>query len=100
MRPADQHLTPQELDLLLLNPADSRDSNASGALSPEAQQHLSECAICQSSAENYRKVEEVLRSLQTRSQTSDRGKSLPHRLECPSEDTWSMLAVGMIKEKE
>jgi hypothetical protein len=62
MRPADKHLTPQELDLLLLDPADSRDSNASGALPLEARQHLNGCTYCQSVAEKCRKAEEALRN--------------------------------------
>src|SRR5690348_12015511 len=100
MRPADKHLTPQELDLLLLNPADSRDSNASGALSPEARQHLNGCTFCQSAVEKYRKAEEVLRSLHVRSRSSGGGKTLVPGLECPSEDTWSTLAVGLMHDEE
>jgi CHAT domain-containing protein/tetratricopeptide (TPR) repeat protein len=100
MRPADKHLTPQELDLLLLNPADSRDSNATGALPPEAQQHLNGCMYCQSVAEKCRKAEEALRNLRTWSRTSGGGKALAPGSECPPEDTWSTLAAGLMNDEE
>src|ERR1051326_4257441 len=100
MRPADKHLTPQELDLLLLNPADSRDSNASGALPPEAQQHLSGCMYCQSVADKCRKAEEALQNLRTWSRTSGGGKALAPGSACPPEDTWSMLVAGLMKDEE
>ena len=100
MRPADKHLTPQELDLLLLNQADSRDSNASGALSSEAQQHLNGCVYCQSVAEKCRKAEEALRNLRAWSRTSGGGKALAPGSECPREDIWSTLAVGLMKDEE
>lgn len=100
MRPADKHLTPQELDLLLLNPADSRDSNAPGALPPEAQQHLNGCEYCQSVAEKCRNAEEALRNLRTWGKTSGGGKSLVPGPECPREDTWSTLAAGLMNDEE
>ncbi len=97
MRPADKHLTPQELDLLLLNPANSRDSNASGALSSEARQHLNGCVYCQSVAEKCRKAEEALRNLRTWSRTSGGGKALVPGPDCPPEDTWSVLTAGLME---
>lgn len=100
MRPADKHLTPQELDLLLLNPADSRDSNATGALPPEAQQHLNGCMYCQSVAEKCRKAEEALRNLRIWSRTSGGGKALASGSACPPEDTWSMLAASLMNDEE
>ncbi|MBZ5490799.1 MAG: CHAT domain-containing protein [Acidobacteriia bacterium] len=100
MRPADKHLTPQELDLLLLNPADSRDSNATGALPPEAQQHLNGCMYCQSVADKCRKAEEALRNLRTWSRTSGGGKALAPGSECPPEDTWSTLAAGLMEDEK
>lgn len=100
MRPADKHLTPQELDLLLLNPADSRDSNATGALPPEAQQHLNGCMYCQSVADKCRKAEEALRNLRTWSRTSGGGKALAPGSECPPEDTWPTLAAGMMRDEK
>ena len=100
MRPADKHLTPQELDLLLLNPADSRDSNASGALSSEARQHLNGCMYCQSVAEKCRKAEEALRNLRTWSRTSGGGKALAPGSDCPPEDTWSVLAAGLMEDEK
>ncbi len=100
MRPADKHLTPQELDLLLLNPADSRDSNATGALPPEAQQHLNGCLYCQSVAEKRRKAEEALRNLRIWSRTSGGGKALAPGSGCPPEDTWSTLAAGLMRDEE
>lgn len=100
MRPADKHLTPQELDLLLLNPADSRDSNATGALPPEAQQHLNGCEYCQSVAEKCRNAEEALRNLRTWGKTSGGGKALAPGSECPPEDTWSVLAAGLMEDEK
>ncbi len=100
MRPADKHLTPQELDLLLLNPADSRDSNATGALPPEAQQHLNGCKYCQSVADKCRKAEEALRNLRTWGRTSGGGKAVAPGPECPREDTWSTLAAGLMNDEE
>lgn len=100
MRPADKHLTPQELDLLLLNPADSRDSNAPGALPPEAQQHLYGCVYCQSVADKCRNAEEALRNLRTWGRTSGGGKALAPGPECPREDTWSTLAAGLMSDEE
>lgn len=100
MRPADKHLTPQELDLLLLNPADSRDSNAPGALPPEAQQHLNGCEYCQSVADKCRNAEEALRNLRTWGRISGGGKSLAPGPECPREDIWSTLAAGLMNDEE
>lgn len=100
MRPADKHLTPQELDLLLLNPADSRDSNAPGALPPEAQQHLNGCEYCQSVADKCRNAEEALRNLRSWGRTSGGGKALVPGPECPREDTWSTLAAGLMNDEE
>ena len=100
MRPADKHLTPQELDLLLLNPADSRDSNVSGALPPEAQQHLNGCMYCQSVAEKCRNTEEALRNLRSWGKTSGGGKALAPGSECPREDIWSTLAVGLMNDEQ
>jgi CHAT domain-containing protein len=100
MRPADKHLTPQELDLLLLNPADSRDSNATGVLPPEAQQHLNGCMYCQSVADKCRKAEEALRNLRIWSRTSGGGKALAPGSECPPEETWSLLAASLMNDEE
>ena len=112
MRPAELHLTPQEMDLLLFGPADPRGSNADNASVRDAQKHLSGCAVCQSVAEKYRKADEALRSLGSWDQgasnrdgqgaSDDAGSSGGSRRgpHCPPEDTWLSLAAGLLNEEE
>ncbi len=64
MRSADEHLTPQEIEQLLFGADDSKD-NAGGGAAPEAQQHLSGCAVCQAVADKYRNVDSALKGLRT-----------------------------------
>ena len=63
MRPADMHLTPQELQLLLFGATDSETSIADSAAAQEAQQHLSGCAVCQQVAQKYTNADSLLRGL-------------------------------------
>jgi CHAT domain-containing protein/tetratricopeptide (TPR) repeat protein len=98
MRPADMHLTPQELESLLFRAVDSIDGNAAGALALEAQQHLSGCAVCQSVADRYHYVEASLKGLRSRGKES---LSPPvGRTHCPAEKVWPSLAAGLIKKDE
>jgi CHAT domain-containing protein len=97
MRPADEHLTPQELGLLLLKEADSRDSNAAGTLEPAAQQHLDECTACQSRAARYRKVEKALSAMHM-SASLDARKVLPGP-NCLSEENWLRIATGLMDDE-
>src|ERR1041385_1280038 len=101
MRPADSHLTPQEMELLLFGPVDPGSSDAGSASALEAQQHLSGCAVCQSVAEKYRKADELLRSLE-RKKGSDSKSGGPARpgTECPTEDVWLSWAAGLLSDKE
>ncbi len=62
MRSADEHLTPHEIDQLLFGVDDSKD-NAGGGAAPEAQQHLSGCAVCQSLAKKYTNADSLFRGL-------------------------------------
>jgi CHAT domain-containing protein len=98
MRPADEHLTPQELELLLLTPADSRDSNAAGVLEPAAQHHLETCAVCQAEAERYRKVEEAL-SVMSINASPDVRKVLPGP-DCAPEESWLQIATGLMNDED
>jgi CHAT domain-containing protein/tetratricopeptide (TPR) repeat protein len=97
MRPADEHLTPQELGLLLLKTADSRDSNTAGTLEPAAQRHLEGCAACQSRAEKYRKVEEALSAMRI-GVSPDARKALPGP-NCASEEDWLRIAAGLMDDE-
>jgi CHAT domain-containing protein/cytochrome c-type biogenesis protein CcmH/NrfG len=95
MRPADAHLTPQEMEQLLFGAASSND-NASGAAASEAQQHLSGCAVCQSVAERYRIADLRLSGLgkvHEGSRLSTRGT------ECPADGVWIQLAAGLMDDK-
>src|SRR3954454_11047687 len=102
MRPADSHLTPQELELLLFGPADPRDSNAGSASAREAQQHLSGCADCQSVAEKYRKADEMLRALEAGSRrSSGQNRSIHQRAaDCPADEIWLSWAAGLLTDEE
>ncbi|HKV92288.1 MAG TPA: CHAT domain-containing protein [Candidatus Angelobacter sp.] len=102
MRPADFHLTPQEMELLLFGPADPRDSKADSASAREAQQHLSECAVCQSVAEKYRKADELLRALRADAGNSNATASgaVKRGPDCPDEQTWLSWAAGLLTDEE
>jgi CHAT domain-containing protein/tetratricopeptide (TPR) repeat protein len=103
MRPAGSHLTPQEVDLLLFGSADPRDSDTDDASAREAQQHFSECAVCQSVAEKYRKADEMLRALEwknkgSRSQSGSREQRSP---DCPADDdVWLSWTAGLLTDEE
>ena len=97
MRPADEHLTPQELGLQLLKTVDSRDSNAAGTLEPAAQRHLEGCAACQARAEKYRKVEEALGAMRI-GVSPDARKALPGP-NCASEEDWLRIAAELMDDE-
>jgi tetratricopeptide (TPR) repeat protein len=96
MRPADEHLTPQEFEQLLFETADSK-GNANRASAQQAQQHLSGCAVCQSVAEKLNKIDSALRAL-----GANQGSSRPptRGSECPAEDAWVRLAAGVMTQEE
>ena len=113
MRPADMHLTPQELESLLFRATDSTTIIADSAAAQEAQQHLSGCAVCQSLAKKYTNADSVLKGLILGNKgprnadvgnefTGNKGTSdRPKRgTDCPAEQTWPNLAAGLIKEEE
>ena len=128
MRPADSHLTPREMDLLLFGPADPRDGNVGSASAREAQQHLSGCAVCQSVAEKYRKADEILRALRSGNEGSsgqDQGPAGSSKEasqgaknagkidgkfaareagrldpDCLAEEIWLSLAAGLLTDEE
>src|SRR4051812_21032096 len=98
MRAADAHLTPQEFELLLFGAVDSN-SGKGGA--SEAQKHLGECSVCQSTAEKYHRAEEALKSLQDHCKSYARENAgRGNGSGCPAADTWPRLAVGLISEDE
>jgi CHAT domain-containing protein len=112
MRSADEHLTPQEIDQLLFGADDSKD-NAGGGAAPEAQQHLSGCAVCQSVARKYTKADSLLTGLSSGNKSlwnlevgdklsgDQRRPEGPKRgRDCPADETWPNLAVGLIREEE
>ncbi len=97
MRSADAHLTPQEIEQLLFGADDSKD-NAGGGAAPEAQQHLSGCAVCQSVADKYRNVDLALKGLRTDDKWAL--KASTRGTDCPDDETWLNLAAGLIREEE
>jgi CHAT domain-containing protein len=97
MRSADEHLTPQEIEQLLFGADDSKD-NAGGGAAPEAQQHLSGCAVCQAVADKYRNVDSALKGLRTDDKRAL--KASTRGTDCPDDETWPNLAAGLIKEDE
>ena len=112
MRPADMHLTPQEVESLLFGATGSTTVFAAAA-EQEAQQHLSGCAVCQSVAEKYTNADSMLRGLILGNKgprnadvgdefTGNKGTSDgPKRAtDCPAEQVWPNLAAGLIKEEE
>jgi CHAT domain-containing protein/cytochrome c-type biogenesis protein CcmH/NrfG len=102
MRPADSHLTPQEMELLLFGQADPRDSNVGSASAREAQQHLSGCAVCQSVAEKYRKADEMLGALEAGNRrSSGQNRGIPQRTDdCPADEVWLSWAAGLMTDEE
>jgi len=100
MRAADAHLTPQELELLLFGAADSINREAIGAPAPEAQQHLSGCAVCQAVVERYRNAENALTNLEPGNNATNRGQAPTRQHDCPAEATWLSLAAGLLDEDE
>jgi len=113
MRPADMHLTPQELQSLLFGATDSTTIIADSATAQEAQQHLSGCAVCQSVAKKYTKADSLLRGLSSGNkglrnlEVGDKLSGDQRRLEgpkrgrdCPADETWLNLAAGLISEEE
>ncbi len=101
MRSADAHLNPQEFGLALFGIADSGTSNTGNSQAFEAQQHLKICGVCQAMAERYRNAEEMLDRLRDGSKTSfSRGKETQRKTECPVEQTWLLVAAGLIDEEK
>src|SRR5579864_6926299 len=112
MRPADMHLTPQELQSLLFRATESSTTIADSAAAQEAQQHLSGCAVCQSLAKKYTNADSLLRGLilgnkgsrsdLSGNESGNKGASdRPKRgKDCPAEQTWPNLAAGLIREDE
>src|SRR5579864_6455749 len=97
MRPADAHLTPRELELLLFEAADSNTGNMHAAAEPEAQQHLNECSTCQSLAERYRRAEMALSNLEAMARIHK--EEFPRLgTDCPAEEVWLSIAAGLIKD--
>jgi hypothetical protein len=97
MRSADEHLTPQEIEQLLFGADDSKD-NAGGGAAPEAQQHLSGCAVCQAVADKYRNVDSALKGLRTDDKRAL--KASTRGTDCPDDETWPNLAAGLIRDDE
>jgi tetratricopeptide (TPR) repeat protein len=101
MRPADAHLNPQEFELALFGAADPDASNTGNAQAFEAQQHLKTCVVCQAMAEKYRSAEEILDGLRAGNKISfSKSKETQRKTECPGEQTWLLMAAGLIEEKE
>jgi len=96
MRSADEHLTPQEIEQLLFGADDSKD-NAWGGAAPEAQQHLSGCAVCQAVADKYRNIDSALKGLRTDKRAL---KASTRGTDCPDDETWPNLAAGLISDEE
>ena len=91
MRPADSHLSQQELELLLFGDTGSETKTSSGAALPEANLHLQGCEVCQSMAKRYEKADELLKSIRSQGQAA----ASP---DCPPEKVWPDLAVGLLDE--
>ena len=91
MRPADSHLTPHELDLVLFSGAGSNLTTADRAQAQEAQLHLERCEYCRSVAKQYSRIELTLGRLRS-GPTSVRTK------DCPDEALWVELAAGLVDE--
>src|SRR5579859_5392780 len=113
MRPADMHLSPQELQSLLFGATDSKTTIADSAAAQEAQQHLSGCAVCQLVAKKYTKADSLLRGLSSGNKglrnlevgdklSGDQGRPEgPKRgRDCPADETWLNLAAGLISDEE
>lgn len=100
MRPADSHLRPEELEMLLFKAADSRDGQADRALRADAEQHLSGCLVCQSRAEKYRKAEDDLNMLDAGRGNSVGGSLGSQGVECPGEEVWRLLAAGLLESDQ
>jgi tetratricopeptide (TPR) repeat protein len=101
MRPADAHLNPQEFELVLFGLADSGTSNIGNSQAFEAQQHLEKCVVCQVMVEKYRSADEMLNRLKTGNKTSfSKGTETQRKTECPVEQTWLLVAAGLIEEEE
>jgi tetratricopeptide (TPR) repeat protein len=101
MRPADAHLNPHEIELALFGVTGSDPGNTSNSQVLEAQQHLKTCVVCQAMAERYRNAEEMLDRLRAGSKTSfSRGKETQRKAECPVEQTWLLVAAGVIEEEK
>src|SRR4029077_17964749 len=98
MRPADTHLTPQELESLLFGAAGSKTTIADSTAAQEAQQHLSGCAVCQSVADRYRNADAALKGLGMQNKRA--WKAPTPGIDCPAEETWVRLAAGLISEEE
>jgi CHAT domain-containing protein len=112
MRPADMHLTPQELQSLLFRATDATTIIADSAAAQEAQQHLGGCAVCQQVAQKYTNANSLLRGLilgnkglrndLSGNESGNKGTSnRPKRgKDCPGQETWPNLAAGLINEEE
>src|SRR5436305_13940541 len=101
MRPADEHLNPQEFEVLLFGAVDSGSSNVDSVLREQAEQHLNGCAVCRSMAERYRDAEKILETLESGHKASKNKDQVPtHGPDCPADEAWFHLAAGLVQEDE
>lgn len=88
MRPADPHLTPQELELVLLSGAGPNLTTAERAQAQEAQGHLERCEYCRSVAKQYANIDSALGRLRA-------GANPVRKKDCPEESVWLEVAAGL-----
>lgn len=101
MRPADEHLNPQEFEMLLFGAVDSGHNNVDSVLRKQAEQHLNGCAVCRSMAERYRDAEKILETLESGHRASrNKDQALTRGPDCPADEAWFHLAAGLVQEDE
>ncbi|MGE5321803.1 MAG: hypothetical protein ACM3SW_03020, partial [Actinomycetota bacterium] len=89
MRPADSHLTPQELELVRFAGTGPAITSVDGAQAQEAQRHLENCEYCRSVAAQYSSINLTLGRLRA-------GAAPTRRDDCPEESVWLELAAGLV----
>jgi hypothetical protein len=89
-RPADRHLTQDELEALVSPSALKRGELSSSGNDPgEVASHMTQCEKCRSLAGRYSVAEERLASLRS-------GGDLPRQDHCPVDEEWLSVAAGLL----
>jgi CHAT domain-containing protein/cytochrome c-type biogenesis protein CcmH/NrfG len=93
-RPADQHLTQDELEFLISSGASQEWESSPSGLEPEGiVSHSAQCEKCRLLAASYAAVQARMGSLRS-------GRLSPRQVDCPSDEQWVFVAAGLLPAEQ